>query len=135
MSDQLGGSISSETKSAPRKTQAPKPATPLTIARLRSLGPGERMVWYRGNLTDDIADSGPRYRKLLYAVADEADKLAREGRLTLSSRKLRIPLPPDKDGKVRCVKVVEHFAIGARAVSSGGNEDDIPELLRREAVA
>jgi hypothetical protein len=96
-------------------TRTPE-ALPHTIARLRALRPGERMMWYRGRPHLETVGPGP-YRDLIRAVFKEADDLERRGRIVRSSEKIRIALPPDKNSEVGRVEVISHFALGLEVVS------------------
>jgi len=57
----------------------------ITIARLRALRPGQRLVYYRGNFEQDIErnQSTPTYREILTRLRDTAAFLSRSGKVRL----------------------------------------------------
>lgn len=59
---------------------------PFTIRRLRELGPGERLVYYRGHFTFDLdrSERGSPYRELLVRVRETAIQLFQQGKVLLS---------------------------------------------------
>lgn len=60
----------------------------LTIARLEQIKPGDKVIYYRGNLILDIERSFdvPAYQAQLMAVRDLADSLHQGGRARLDMR-------------------------------------------------
>jgi len=64
---------------------------PYTIKMLQSLAPGEKMVYYRGNMTIDSMDAGPAYRKLLAEIKEFAEHLEHRGRVRLYQETERVP--------------------------------------------
>ncbi len=59
-----------------------------TTRRLRSMRPGDSIVFYRGNLAADIERNwgAPLYRELLQEIAATARELERDGSLILSEQ-------------------------------------------------
>ena len=56
---------------------------PLTLARLMSLKKGERIVFYKGDLTLDINRSPDQGRHLLEDVKATAERLQNEGKIAV----------------------------------------------------
>jgi hypothetical protein len=60
-----------------------------TIERLKTLRPGQQLVYYRGNFEHDIERSNEdasTYGEILMHVRDTASSLAREGKIRLIER-------------------------------------------------
>lgn len=65
-----------------------RPVSP-TILRLRHIKPGQRVIYYRGTLEDDLAYAQGNYRALLEDIKDEAQRLYREGRADITTERVK----------------------------------------------
>lgn len=88
---------------------------PEIIQQLMSLKKGRRLVYYRGNMTEDTARcspndcdkrGAPRYQDLLRQIELTVIQLVKNGRITLEQRELKIK----NHGAVS--KICEYAAIG-----------------------
>ena len=97
---------------------------PITITRLKALGPGETFVYYKGNFANDISRSlsvdnisikpATQYVSLLKYIQETAKDLERQNRVKISQSIVELPsLPP-----LRSVKgayenyLIEYIATG-----------------------
>jgi len=89
-----------------------------TIDRLRALRPGERFIWYVGDLPMDIVHSAgaPQYAALLNQIRHEAKDLAEKGLITLSKRDV-IKSRLDRRGNKTEYPDVQNLAIGKEPVA------------------
>jgi len=59
-----------------------------TLLRLRRIQPGERIIYYRGIMDNDLERATGDYRALLEDIKDEAERLHREGVATLERKRV-----------------------------------------------
>ncbi len=88
----------------------------MTSKRLRNMRPGDRIVYYRGNLALDIERNrnAPRYRKVLEEVRATAQGLEKGGVLILSEQPALVETSVTlKDGETVTYrdKIVEYIAV------------------------
>jgi hypothetical protein len=97
-------------------TQNP-PADIYTVKRLLALKPGEAFMYYRGNLTADVANSRGvnAYAQMLAEVQATVFSLQAAGRVAISERQAAVR---GEDGQR--VPVIEYRAIG---IAPRGDED------------
>jgi hypothetical protein len=96
------------------ETPATAAVTPHTVARLRSLRPGERFVYYRGDFKDDVeraeAEMAPCYANALRQIRDTARELAKAGRIRLSEEGFSLSKHPH--GRHSRMHYFAYIAIG-----------------------
>ncbi len=97
---------------------------PVTVTRMKTLGPGEAFVYYRGNFANDIsrsinADSisikpATAYAAMLRYIQETARNLESEGRIKLSQNIVDLPkMPPLRSKKGGCENYfIEYIATG-----------------------
>ncbi len=97
---------------------------PITVTRLKTLGPGESFVYYKGNFANDVsrsinADSisikpATNYASMLRYIRDVALELERQNRVKLSQNIVDLPkMPPLRSEKGGCENYfIEYIATG-----------------------
>lgn len=92
------------------------PPVPWNVRKLQALRPGERLVYYRGNFErvidgrdrGDIASARGAYRHVLEQVRATAERLARDGRISIHLDRVRIKTAKGS------AQITEHVAYGRR---------------------
>jgi hypothetical protein len=74
---------------------------PITIKRLLELKQGESFRYYLGSLADAESESTPLYAALLHRVFATANRLEKQGRVTLSKVKVASK-QDDPTGRLAC---------------------------------
>ena len=95
--------------------QRPTPIEPHTVTQLKNIKPGQRLVYYSGNLEADIARSrtevgttgaAPRYAAQLELIQQTAQDLKRKGRVRLEES------TRSKTKRGKSIFIIEYTAIG-----------------------
>ena len=95
----------------------------ITITRLKTLRPGETLIYYKGNFANDIARSvaadsvnikpAVKYAATLKYIQETAVNLERQGRVRLSYNVVELPkLPPLRTTKTYENHMIEYVATG-----------------------